>query len=257
MSLKEKILKLKNEDRPIYGLSCATPAALNVELIAAAGYDFVVIDLEHTLISSEQLSFMLLAARASDIPALVRIAALHQVYQALDAGAEGIIFPRISSVKDAKAAVKLCHFYPLGDRGLNSTWHSRYGNDDMLNAMNAANQRTLVVAMIEDLDGVAQADAISAVEGIDILLEGAADFSQSLGLPWQTRHPQVIAALSSVRQAAQYAGKFFCALPRTPDDFDVSYQDGVRIFILGDERSIARRAMMAHLDKHQERLPKS
>ncbi|KAF3997030.1 HpcH/HpaI aldolase family protein [Glaciimonas immobilis] len=253
MRLKEKLLKLKNQDRLIYGLSCATPAALSVELISAAGYDFVTIDLEHTLIGPEQLCFMLLAARASGIPALVKIAAMHQVFQALDAGAEGIIFPRIASVRDAKAAVKLCHFFPLGERGLNSTWHSHYGRYGMLEAMNEANRRTLVVAMIEDQVGVAQANAIAAIEGIDILLEGAADLSQSLGLPWQTRHPRVKAALSSVRQAAQRSGKHFCALPRTLDDYDTSYQNGVRMFMLGDERGIARRAMTAHLEQHRAR----
>lgn len=250
-SLKARLQESDSQDRPIYGLSCATPAALSVELISAAGYDFVVIDLEHTLIGPEQLGAMLLAARASSIPALVRVAASHQVYQALDAGAEGIVFPRIRSVQDAHEAVRLCHFFPLGERGLNSTWHSRFGRDDMIQAMKEANARTLVVAMIEDREGLTQADAIAAVDGIDVLLEGAADLSQSLGLPWQTRHSQVTAALSSVRQSAQRCGKNFCALPRTPEDFHVAYQHGVRMFILGDERGIARRAMAAHLSQHQ------
>ncbi|MFC5474551.1 HpcH/HpaI aldolase family protein [Paraherbaspirillum soli] len=247
MSLKTRL----QENKPLYGLFCSTPAALSVELIAAAGYDFVLIDLEHTLIGPEQLAAMLLAARAGNIAALVRVAAPHQVAQALDAGAEGIVFPRIRSPQDAQQAVRLCHFSPVGERGLNSTWHSRYGRDDLAAAMHAANARTLVVAMIEELDGLAQAAAIAAIDGIDVLLEGAADLSQALGLPWQTRHPQVMAALARIRQAAQAGGKVFCALPRSPEDFDAAYQDRVRMFILGDDRGIARRAMAAHLSQHQ------
>jgi staphyloferrin B biosynthesis citrate synthase len=236
---------------PVYGLFCSTPAALTVELIAAAGYDFVVIDLEHTLIGAEQLAAMLLAARASGIAALVRVASPHQVLQALDAGAEGIVFPRIRSAQAAHEAVHLCHFAPRGDRGLNATWHSRYGRDDLSVALDAAREQTLVVAMIEDIEGLDQVHAIAAVDGVDVLLEGAADISQSLGFPWQTRHPDVLAAVSRIRAAARHHGKTFCALPRAPEDFQASYQDQVRMFILGDDRGIARRAMAAHLTQHQ------
>ena len=242
--------RLQRND-PLYGLFCSTPAALSVELIAAAGYDFVVIDLEHTLIDAGQLAAMLLAARAGGIAALVRVAAPHQALQALDAGAEGIVFPRIRSAQAARDAVRLCHFAPLGDRGANATCHSRYGRDNLPAAMDAMRAQTLVVGMIEDLDGMGQADAIAAVEGVDVLLEGAADLSQSLGLPWQTRHPDVQAAVARIRAAARVHGKTFCALPRVPEDFHAWQRDQVRMFILGDDRGIARRAMAAHLAQHQ------
>jgi 4-hydroxy-2-oxoheptanedioate aldolase len=234
-----------------YGLFCSTPAALSVELIAAAGYDFVVIDLEHTLISVEQLGVMLLAARASDVAPLVRVAADYQALQALDAGAEGIVFPRIRSVQAAQDAVRLCHFSPLGERGLNTTWHSRYGRHDLAASMDAIRERTLVVVMIEDCSGLDNVEEIAAVQGVDVLLEGAADLSQAFGLPWQTRHPDVRVAVSRIHAAARHHNKTFCALPRATEDFTHWYQDEVRMFILGDDRGITRRAMAAHLDQYQ------
>lgn len=237
----------------VYGLFCSTPAALSVEIIAAAGYDFVVIDLEHTLIGAEQLSAMLLAARSSGIAALVRIAAPFQILQVLDAGAEGIVFPHIRTEQAAQHAVRLCHFFPAGERSLNATWHSRYGREDLTDAMNIARECTLVVAMIEDVEGLTQIEGIAATEGIDILLEGAADLSQSLGLPWQTRHPDVRAAVSNIHAAACRHHKVFCALPRAPEDFERCAQDGVRMFILGDDRGITRRAMASHLNQHQSK----
>lgn len=236
---------------PACGLFCSTPAPLTVELIAAAGYDFVIIDLEHTLIGGETLAAMLLAARASGITALVRVAAPHQAVQALDAGAEGIVFPRIRSADAARAAVRLCHFAPAGERGLNATWHSRYGRDDLVAAMDAARERTLVVAMIEDRDGLEQAEAIAAVEGIDVLLEGAADLSQSFGQPWQTRHLDVRVAVARIHAAARRYGKAFCALPREPEDFQAWRSENIRMFVLGDDRGIARRAMAIHLAQHR------
>ncbi|KON79726.1 aldolase/citrate lyase family protein [Azoarcus sp. PA01] len=236
---------------PVCGLFCSTPAPLTVELIAAAGYDFVVIDLEHTLIGGETLAAMLLAARASGIAALVRVAAAHQAVQALDAGAEGIVFPRIRSAEAAREAVRACHFAPAGDRGLNSTWASRYGGDDLVAAVDAAREQTVVVAMIEDRDGLEQAEAIAAVAGVDVLLEGAADLSQSFGVPWQTRHPEVRAAVARIHAAARRHGKAFCALPRAPQDFQAWCAEDVRMFVLGDERGIARRAMASHLAQHR------
>ncbi len=249
MPLKDRL----HGNAPVYGLFCSTPAALSVELIAAAGYDFVVIDLEHPLIGAGQLAAMLLAARASGIAALVRVAAPHQAQQALDAGAEGIVFPRVRSAQAAHDAVRLCHFAPNGVRGLNATWHSRYGRDDLAAAIEAVRRQTLVVAMIEDLEGVEQAAAIAATDGIDVLLEGAADLSQSLGLHWQTRHPDVRAALGRVSAAARQHGKRFCAMPRAAEDFRAWQHEGISMFILGDDRGIARRAMAAHLAQHRER----
>lgn len=242
--------RLENNDT-VYGVFCSTPAALSVELIAAAGYDFVVIDLEHTLISAEQLAAMLLAARASGITPLVRVAADYQALQALDAGAEGIVFPRIRSVQAARDAVRICHFAPLGERGLNTTWHSRYGRDDLVASTGAIRERTLVVLMIEDRAGLDNVEEIAAMDGVDVLLEGAADLSQSFGLPWLTRHPDVRAAVLRIRTAARHRGKTFCALPRAPEDFTYWYGDEVRMFILGDDRGITRRAMAAHLSQYQ------
>lgn len=246
------------ECHTLHGLFCSTPAALTVELIAAAGYDFVVIDLEHTLIDGTQLSAMLLAARASDIAVLVRVAGAHQVAPVLDAGAQGIVFPRIAGAGQAKRAAALCHYaqHPLGprsipgQRGLNATWHSAYGRDELATAVTEASRHTLVVAMIEDGAALDALDEISAVPGIDILLEGAADLSQALGVPWQTRHPLVRDAVVCIADAARRHGKVFCALPRTPEDTTFWHEQGTRMLLLGDDRGITRRAMAAHLQSH-------
>ncbi|OWY29125.1 HpcH/HpaI aldolase family protein [Herbaspirillum robiniae] len=250
MALKNRI----SLPSPLFGLFCSTPSPLTVELIAAAGYDFTIIDLEHTLISPDQLAVMLMAARASGISALVRVAAPYQALQALDNGAEGIVFARIRSPAQALDAVRSCHYAPLGLRGLNSTWHSAYGRDDLVETMHAMALETLVIAMIEDLEGLEHVDAIAGVDGIDALMEGAADLSQSLGLPWQTRHPRVRAGVSAIQSAAARNGKAFCCLPRAKEDFDCAVEQQVRLFILGDDRGITRRAMNSHLVQHKPSL---
>ena len=247
MHLKKRL----QANETVYGVFCSTPAALSIEIIAAAGYDFVVIDLEHTLIDARQLAVMLLAARASGLAALVRVAASYQALQVLDAGAEGVVFPRVGSAQAARNAAGACHFAPLGERGLNATWHTRYGRDDLVEFTNGAREHTLVVVMIENREGLDNVEEIAAVEGVDVLLEGAGDLSQSFGLSWQTRHPDIRAAVSRIRAAARNHNKMFCALPRIPEDFESLYQDEVRMFILGDDRGITRRAMAAHLRQYR------
>jgi len=244
-SLKERIVD--SDGLPLVGLFCSTPAPLIVELIAAAGFDFVVIDLEHTLIDGSTLNSMLLAARASGIAPLVRVAASHQIVQVLDAGAQGVVIPRVRSAHDARLAVHAARHAPLGHRGLNSTPASGFGRDDLEQAVLRAAADTLVVAMIEDREGLDSLDAIASVEGVDALLGGAADLSQDFGLPWQTGHADVRAALARIEAVARLHGKAFCALPRNADEIAAIHRSGVRLLIAGDDRGIARRAMAAQL----------
>jgi 2-keto-3-deoxy-L-rhamnonate aldolase RhmA len=230
-----------------YGLFCSVPAPIMVELIATAGYQFVIIDLEHTLITGCQLEAMLLAARVCNIAAMVRVAAMHQVVQVLDAGADGVVFPRIRSAEQAREAVRLCRYWPDGERGLNATRDSNFGRDSLTDYMAEANRRVLVWLMIEDAAGLSRVDEIAATPGADVLLEGAADLSQSLGVPWQTRHDRVRDGLAVICEAARRNGLHFCALPRAHQDHAAWRKEGVRLFVLGGDKGLTWRAMAAHL----------
>ncbi|MBN3845493.1 siderophore biosynthesis protein SbnG [Paraburkholderia sp. Ac-20342] len=244
-SLKERIGDAGTP--PLVGLFCSTPASLSVELIAAAGFDFTVIDLEHTLIDGSTLNAMLLAARASGIAALVRVAASHQVVQVLDAGAQGIVVPRVRTAHEARLAVRSAYHAPLGYRGLNSTAANGFGRDDLAQSVLQASNDTLVVAMIEDRTGLDSLDDIASIDGIDVLLGGAADLSQDLGIPWQTGHAEIRSALARIEATARKHGKAFCALPRNADEIATVHRCGTRLLIAGDDRGIARRAMVEQL----------
>lgn len=233
-----------------FGLFCSTPAPLTVELIAAAGFDFVIVDLEHTLIDGATLAAMLLAARAAGIAALVRPAAPWQIAPVLDQGAQGIVVPRVQSADEARQAVRAARHAPLGQRGLNATAASRFGRDDLAAAAARADADTLVIAMIEDRTGLAAADAIAAVDGIDALLGGAADLSQDLGLTWRTRAPEVREALARIDASARATGKQAVALPRDDAEIEAARRAGARLVIAGDDRGIARRAFAAACDHH-------
>jgi 2-keto-3-deoxy-L-rhamnonate aldolase RhmA len=241
------------QNAPVFGIFCCLPLPQVIELIAGAGFDFVIIDNEHTLINPETLENMLRAADASGIPALVRVpgSAAAEIARVLDAGAQGVVLPRVRSREQAAAAVRLCRYAPEGDRGLAAGRAASYGNTglstDLAALLARANQDVLVVPMIEDREGVDAIDEIASLPGVNLIIEGAADLSQSLGVPWQPRHPSVRAALEQAQAAAQARGVPYCAALRTPEDLAQWWQRGVRCFTLGDDRALFQRTLRADL----------
>jgi 2-keto-3-deoxy-L-rhamnonate aldolase RhmA len=232
----------------LHGLFCFTPSTLIIEFIAHAGFDFVIIDTEHSLISSEDLDHMIVAARSAGLSALVRIPLerSYLVAPVLDAGAEGIVFPRVTSIGEAGRAAALCRYAPEGERGLSVHRHIGYRTANLAEENRQVNAEVLVAVMIEDQAGVDACEAIARVPGVDTLVEGAADLSAALGVPWQTRHPRVREALSRVADAAASAGVSFCAIPRVPDDYGVWRRRDVSLFVLGTDRGVIRKGLAEH-----------
>ncbi|MGH3656728.1 MAG: HpcH/HpaI aldolase family protein [Micromonosporaceae bacterium] len=239
---------------PVYGLFCAIPAPALVEMIGCAGYDFVVIDTEHTLVSPQELENLIRAAEAVSITPLVRVPEHDPgaILRALDAGAMGVVVPHVRSRSDVDAAIRAAKYAPEGMRSLNSGRGPGYGRIDLTEYLARANAETMVVAMIENAEAVTGIDGILAGGGIDMVLEGAADLSQSYGVPWQTGHQRVTDALREVHAACDRAGVPYCAIPRTPEAHLSWWERGVRAYVLGEERGLASRALRAHLAAHTD-----
>ncbi|MCF5714171.1 siderophore biosynthesis protein SbnG [Pseudomonas tremae] len=250
MMLRTNTLKSKlGNGQPVYGLISSIPAPAAIELIAEAGFDFVIIDMEHVLINPETVENMIRVAESYGLTPLVRVADLNPktLLRLLDGGAQGIVLPMIESPEQLADAIKACKYHPLGRRSLNAGRPGSFGKHSLAQYVEAANQQIMVVAMIESAEGVRRAAEIAAVPGLDMILEGAADLSQSLGMPWQIDQPDVQQALSDTWQAAQAAGVAYCTIPRQPGDAARWLARGVKAFVLGDERGIAFRALQARL----------
>lgn len=244
-----KLAAALRQSAPVFGIFSSMPLPQVIELIAGAGFDFVIIDNEHTLINPETLENMLRAASACGLPALVRVPgdATAEIARVLDAGACGVVVPRVRSRQQAAAAVRLCRYAPEGDRGLAAGRAAAYGNTDLPALVARASQDVIVVPMIEDREAVDAIEAIVSVPGVSMVIEGAADLSQSLGLPWQPRHPSVRAALEQAQAAAHAAGVPYCAAVRVPEDLAQWWERGVRCFTLGDDRALFQRTLRADL----------
>lgn len=233
------------EGRQVFGLFCSVPVPLMIETIAHAGFDFVIIDTEHALVNPETLENMIRAAEAVNITPFVRVTGAfpNDILRVLDAGAKGVVVPHICTAAEAELAVKSSRYFPEGMRSLNGGRPAGFGKLDLPTYIQQANQEVMVIAMIEDREGVENLDAILSVPGLDMVLEGAADLSQSYGVPWQTSSEQVREAIAQIHHKSLQANVTFCAIPRATSDFQKWVNQGVQAFVLGDDRGITYRAM--------------
>ncbi|VVO17609.1 HpcH/HpaI aldolase family protein [Pseudomonas fluorescens] len=248
--LRTNQLKVKlGAGESAYGLISSIPSPAAIELIAEAGFDFVIIDMEHVLINPETVENMIRTAESYAVTPLVRVADLNPktMLRLLDGGAQGIVLPMIESPEQLAESIRACKYHPLGSRSLNAGRPGAFGKHSLAEYIGLANAQIMLVAMLESAEGVRRAAEIAAVPGLDMILEGAADLSQSLGMPWQIDQPQVQQALLASWQAAEAAGVPYCAIPRQPGDHERWLARGVKSFVLGDERGIAFRALQARL----------
>ena len=249
--LRPNLLKQKlDRKQTAFGLFCSIPSPVAVELIGESDFDFVIIDTEHVMVNPETVENMIRAAEAVGLTPLVRVSDINPkaMLRALDGGAQGIVVPRVESADEMRRIVAACKYYPVGSRSLNGGRPGSFGKHSLAEYMAKANDEVMVVPMIESLVGVEHIADILSVPGIDLVLEGAADLSQSCGLPWQTGAEPVQKALQRIHQVCNQAGVPYCAIPRIEGDYEAWSARGVRTFVLGDERGIAFRALQAKLN---------
>lgn len=233
----------------VFGLLNSIPSPLVVEMIGYAGYDFVILDMEHVCVNPETLENMVRAAECAGMTALVRVpnTAPETILRALDCGALGIVVPHVRSGADAEQAVAASRYHPLGCRGISGGRTTGFGTIDLPTYLERANAEIMVVVMIEDRNGVDNLESILSVPGIDMVLEGAIDLSQSYGVPGQAQHPSVQAAIGMIAFACYQHEVKFCAIPRTADQLTRWKERGVQAYLLGDDRGVSFRALKAHV----------
>ncbi|WP_145232565.1 HpcH/HpaI aldolase family protein [Staphylococcus arlettae] len=249
LSLKNKLA----QGNQIYGMFNSIPNPLVTEIIAASGYDFVIIDSEHTAINEETLEHMIRAAEAAQITPIVRVsqAIERDIIKVLDMGARGIVVPHVTDKEKVEQVVQLSRYYPQGLRSLNCGRMAKFGEIPLTEYMKDANNDILVIAMIEDKEGIAALEDIVQVDGLDMIIEGAADLSQSFGMPWETTSDTVQSALRYMHDVTQGANKYFCALPRDTAQQQMWLLRGVNAFVLGDERGKLYRHLKSELAVHK------
>jgi 2-keto-3-deoxy-L-rhamnonate aldolase RhmA len=179
-------------------------------ILANAGCRFVLYDMEHTGLGFETLKWLFATGRSLPVEPMVRVPRGEYAWlaRALDLGAHGVMVPMVESVEQARSIVQSCRYPPMGRRGAAFGFaQCDYQGGDVGEKVRRYNERTLVIAQIETERGLAQADEIAAVEGIDVLWVGHFDLTNFMGIPGQFNDPRFDAAMRSVVAACRRHGK--------------------------------------------------
>jgi 2-keto-3-deoxy-L-rhamnonate aldolase RhmA len=189
-------------------------SALVAEVMGIAGFDWLVLDLEHGAGGEPEALAQMQALAHTRVAPLVRIEAIEpaRFLRVLDMGAAGVVVPRLRSVDDARRCVEYCRY--SGSRGVaryNRSWH--WGATDRQLA--DADAEVVCAVQIETREALEAIDEIAAVEGADVLFVGPADLAHALGIRGGPDHPELLARVEEVAAAAKAHGKAAGMLVRT------------------------------------------
>ena len=228
MTFKQRL----REAKTLYGFFLGQPSPAVVEMIGWAGFDFVIIDMEHGPANLESLEHLLRAADSVGVAGLVRVADANAAttLHALDCGAAGILVPHVTTAEIARQIVQNAYYPPFGARGINSI--TRAGRHGLAGPSYLRTQveHTAVLVMIEDKAALEHVEAIARVPGVDAVFVGPADLAASMGFPGEPRHPKVLEALEAVWPTVLAAnGPVLATTARFPEDAQGLAQVGVRM----------------------------
>ena len=189
-------------------ITLAHPAV--AEIMSRAGFDWLAIDLEHSVITIREAEDLVRVVELSGVNPLVRLSANDpvQIKRVMDGGSHGVIVPMVNSVSDAEQAVEAVMYPPQGKRGVGLARAHGYGS-----AFESYRQRliqeAIVIVQVEHIKAVDNLEAILSVEGVDGFIVGPYDLSGSLGVPGQFDHPLVKEAMGRIRSIGVASGKAF------------------------------------------------
>ncbi len=207
---KSRILPKLRRDEPVLLTQLHFTDESVWELASGMGFDGIWMDLEHHFYSAETAARLMRATRVGDCDVVARAARgeFMRFARLLEAGATGVMYPRCESADEAVEIVRNAKFAPEGVRGFDG------GNPDMpycsmpiAEYVKEANAETFVVVQIESPAALENVEAIAAVQGVDVIFFGPADFSVLAGIPGQFGHERIRSAVDRVANAARSAGK--------------------------------------------------
>lgn len=220
------------------GTFLKTPALELVEVLAMSGLDFLCLDAEHSPFDRGRIDACLAIGRALDFPILVRVGSgtAENILQAMDSGAVGIVVPHVYTVEKAQDMARAARFGHHGRGYAGSTRWAGFTTNTMVDLLEKSRSETIVIAQIEEPEGVDAAAEIAAVEGIDGLFVGPADLAVAYGVT-DPNAPVLQTALQKVGDATQATGKCYMSfVPNAVKAADwVKY--GMTMFFIGSEHS--------------------
>jgi 4-hydroxy-2-oxoheptanedioate aldolase len=231
--LKQRIQK----GEALAGTFLSLGNAVVSEMIGHSGFDFVIIDLEHGSGNEQDTLHQLQALEAGSASAIVRVESFERqrVHRVLDMGAEGIMFPRIRTVGEARKAAASLYYPPKGVRGVAKLVRASGYGQEFDRYLARQEQDIVGIIQVETEEILGCLEEVAALDGVDLLFVGPMDLSMALGIFGDFGHPRFVEALKATAGAARKAGKACGILLPTPSHLPAWYEIGYRFFTGGGD----------------------
>ena len=206
----------------VVGTFCNLPSPGAAEMLGIAGFDFIIIDAEHSPVDLDTCEHMVRACDVSGMAAMVRVALNlpQNLLRYLDTGVCGVQIPMVGTKEEAEMVVAATKYPPIGRRGLAAHRATRYGtNIDLAEYVRTANEETLVCVQVETVDALSKVEEIASVDLVDLVFLGPTDLSSAMGLPGQPTHPSVLAAIEDAGRTIMSAGKAAGTIAGSPEAY--------------------------------------
>ncbi|SDH29124.1 2,4-dihydroxyhept-2-enedioate aldolase [Leifsonia sp. 98AMF] len=251
--------RLRDADRTLFGMWSCAGSPLVAEICAGSRLDIVLIDGEHSPVNLESILAQLQAVAPYPAIPVVRapIGDPVVIKQLLDLGAQNILVPMVDSVAHAEAMVRAVRYPPHGVRGVGSALARSSRWSRIPNYLARASDLVSLTVQIETTEGLEQAAAIAAIDGMDALLVGPADLAASMGLLGQQNHPDVVAAVESVIAAGRAAGTPVGVNAFDPATADRYAAAGAAYVLVGADVTLLAQASEALADRFIGATPDS
>jgi 2-keto-3-deoxy-L-rhamnonate aldolase RhmA len=225
--------------RTVVGTFLNMGSPLAAEACAIAGFDWLLVDLEHGGRGEDGLLGQILAGAAHDVPVIVRVETTDRIRsgRVLDLGANGIMFPRVNGTNDAVAAAANLRYPPDGWRGV-ATYNRSCGFGSHPEVLDSAANSVVCVIQVETLGALEDIHGIASVPGVDVLFVGPRDLTQALGCPGQTSSAVFLDALETVVKASKDAGVSAGVLASRPEDVQPYSERGFTFIGVGSDSSM-------------------
>lgn len=231
----KNLKKRLKQGETLHGCWLNLGSSVTAEIVGTAGFDWVLIDLEHGAGVEKDVFHQLQALEHTAAAPIVRVegAQRQRIHRVLDMGAEGIMCPHIHTTAEAKAVADGLHYPPHGSRGVAKMVRASGFGRHFDAYYQDAPENILGIVQIETKEALDHLDGIAAVEGIDVLFIGPADLTMALGIFGQFDHPLFLDAVKATVSAAGKAGKAIGILFFNPDDYKRYHDLGIRMLACG------------------------
>ncbi len=241
MIRENKVKKMLADGKCCVGTFIKSSDPAVTEVVCMSGFDFIVIDNEHTAMSKESMVNVIRAAELFEVTPIVRVRDFDQpqILQALDAGAMGVQVPNINTQEQAQHVVKSAKYKPEGYRGF--AYSQRCAGYGIMNGAEYAqmsNANVMSICYCETLDAYNNLDEILKVNGIDVIFIGPNDLSQAFGVTADIKHEKVTTAIDIIIEKTLKAGKDVGIIAANGDEVNYWSEKGVKFIVMSADLSL-------------------